>query len=524
MEKPSNLESRGWIRRLVPEMAPPSLKNNTADTDRLIHGIEKALPGARVRIGLDLIRPLAGLLREENYRVQTLLWNEGGAWRVMDVTRVDGNPPPMGLAVDLGTSTVVLRLVDLETGAALEERSFLNPQVAIGQDILTRIHSAARPGGLERLRSMLLETLNGEIQDLTVRNNLRRRSIVGVCIAGNTTMSHLFLGLDPQGLCREPYIPVVNRTDILEAGELGLGIHPRAPVLVFPNVGSYFGGDLVAGILASGMNEGEDVSLFVDIGTNAEVVLGNRDWLMVCAGAAGPALEGGVAQIGMMASPGAISRVRIDAAPDRVHIETLGGKPPIGICGSGLIDLVAQLFLAGMIDLRGKFVQKACGDRLLDRDGDRRLLIVPARESGTGRDLTLRQTDIDSLIRSKAAMYTILVTITRMVNLNFGDIQRFNIAGTFGTYIDPRSAVTLGMIPDLPLTTYRSLGNTSLEGATRALLSRNDRDEIDIIRGKLTYVELNVNQEFMNRFSAAKFIPHTNSSLFPSVKAPAEGG
>jgi uncharacterized 2Fe-2S/4Fe-4S cluster protein (DUF4445 family) len=266
------------------------------------------------------------------------------------------------------------------------------------------------------------------------------------------------------------------------------------------------------------MTHQDEISLLVDVGTNAEVVLGNREWLMGCAGAAGPALEGGVARLGMMAGPGVVDKVSADPETGEFTIRTIENKPPVGICGSGLIDLVAQLFLLGMIDLRGKYVQSRCGRRLRQEDGVNHFVLVSSQDSGTGDALTLSQPDIDALIRSKAAMYTILTTITRMINVSVRDISRFYIAGTFGFYIDPRSAITIGMIPDLALETFKPLGNASLTGARLALLSGKAREEIYRIRDRVTYLELNVNQEFMNLFSAAKFIPHTDRSLFPSVK------
>lgn len=331
-------------------------------------------------------------------------------------------------------------------------------------------------------------------------------------------MTHLFLGLDPFWICREPYIPAINRPDLIKATELGVAINPECPVMVIPNVGSYLGGDLISGILASGMTHKNETSILVDVGTNAEVVLGNREWLMGCAGAAGPALEGGVAQMGMMAGPGVIDKVIADPETGEFRIRTIENRPPVGICGSGLIDLVAQLFLAGMIDLRGKYVESKCGRRLKEVDGVNHFVLVFSQDSATGKELTLSQPDIDALIRSKAAMYTILTTITRMINVSIKDIRNFYIAGTFGSYIDPQSAITIGMIPDFAPETYKPLGNSSLSGAGLALLSATAREEIYEIRDRLTYVELNVNQEFMNLFSAAKFIPHTDNSLFPSVR------
>lgn len=509
-------EKERWIRIVNPSINPPSLKDNTADVDRLIKGLKRGLQTESVNISLSQIRRIPSFMKKHNYNVQVVLYSENNTWHMVDIF-----PPEKraiyGVSVDLGTSTVVLRLVDLISGNSVEEVSFLNPQISIGPDILTRIHYACEPGRLEYLQKILLDKINNVIGEMVDNNQFDNMQVVGFTVAGNTTMTHLFLGLDPSGICREPYIPAVNSPGILRSSELGIDINPESPVFVLPSVGSYFGGDLIAGIIASGMTERAEVSMLVDVGTNAEVVVGNSEWLMACAGAAGPALEGGVAKMGMMAGPGAIDKVVIDTVTKEFQIQTIGDHLPEGICGSGMIDLAAQLFINGMIDMRGKFIPKNCGDRLMDIDGINHLRLVSGRDSASGKDLTLSQPDIDSLLRSKAAMYTILKTITHMVNLSMADIHEFYIAGTFGSYIDPRSAITLGMIPDLPLDTYRSLGNISLEGAGRVLLSSGVRDEVSRIRDSITYVELNVNQEFMNDFSAAKFIPHTDRDLFPSV-------
>ncbi len=516
-----------WIRQVKPQLTPPSLGDNTADVDRLVKGLRHQLGGAHIRVDFFSIKHLSRDLRVCDYRVEAAVYRDGDCWRLIDVFDPEGSQTLYGLSLDLGSSTLVLRLVDLSTGETAGEISFNNPQIEIGTDILTRIHFAGREGGLSELQSMVLGEINHKVDSLLKENHITRKSIVGMTVAGNTTMTHLFLGLDPHWICREPYIPVVNRLDVMSARKLGIEINPEAPVLVLPNVGSYFGGDLIEGILASKMTERESVSFLVDVGTNAEVVIGNRDWLMACAGAAGPALESGVADMGMMASPGVIDRVGIDPHNGKMTIGTIPERgisadepfrKPIGICGSGLIDLVSGLFLAGMIDLRGKFVQDRCGERFTTIDGIAHLIVVPADASGTGQPLTLSQIDIDGLIRSKAAMYTILSTIGKTVNIAFDEIGCFFVAGTFGSYIDPRSAINIGMIPDLPLGTYVSLGNTSLAGATMALLSVSAQESLFQIRDRITYLELNVNQEFMNLFSAAKFLPHTDRALFPSVK------
>jgi uncharacterized 2Fe-2S/4Fe-4S cluster protein (DUF4445 family) len=347
---------------------------------------------------------------------------------------------------------------------------------------------------------------------------LRTDHVHLISVAGNTAMAHLFAGLPVRWMIREPYIPAANRFGLIPAEQLGLVAGPLAQVMIFPNVGSYFGGDLIAGILYSGLHKSSQTAILVDVGTNAEVVLGNQDWLMACAGAAGPALEGGMSRIGTAAAPGVIDRVRIDPRSGVFDLHTIEDQPPVGICGSGVIDLAAQLFVTGMVDIRGRFQSARCGSRLSIRDGLARLTLVSGDRSGNGRDLCISQVDMDSLVRSKAAMYTILETITGTMGMALGDLEIFYVAGTFGSLIDPKSAITIGMIPDLPLDRYRSLGNSSLGGATLALTCRSLPEEMEALRDSVTYLELNVNQDFMNRFSAARFIPHTDASRFPSVK------
>ena len=516
MEKIS--ESKPWIKIFSPDLSPPSLGNNTADADRLIKGLKKEIQNEYIKIDFSLVRSIPHVLRKNNYSVNVILFEDQNVWHLIDIFPSEYKKGFFGIAVDLGSSMVVVRLIDLVGKKSIDEISFHNPQIKIGPDILTRIHFAAQEGGLEKLQQIVVEKLNSTIDQLAKKHVIDTRSIVGMTVAGNTTMTHLFMGLDPYNICREPYIPVINKLAPVKSKELGISINSEAPVLLFPNVGSYFGGDLIAGILASGMMNQRETTFLVDVGTNAEVVIGNQDWLMACAGAAGPALEGGVATMGMIAGPGVISSVEINPHTSEFKITAIGGYPPIGICGSGLIDIVAQLFLSGMIDIRGRYVKDKCGTRLMEIDGIKHLTVVPSKDSGTDQALTLSQPDITGLMRSKAAMYTILTTISNTVNIPMKEISRFYIAGTFGSYINPRSAITIGMIPDLPVETYVSLGNTSLEGASMTLLSAQAKDEIFHIRDMITYLELNVNQEFMNLFSAAKFLPHTDISLFPSVK------
>lgn len=498
-------------------MALPSLKDNTADTERLTNALKNALKTDFVAIDLDIVKNLPVLLREANYKVRCVLFKDRDTWHLIGVRKTGDSSGFIGIAVDLGTTTVALRFIDLIKGDTVFESSFDNPQITIGPDILTRIHVAENDNGLEKLNRLIIDGINKSIEDICIRCDIKTEDIYLICLAGNTAMTHLFLCLNPAWMIREPYIPVINRPGLQKARELGINANYGANVFIFPNIGSYFGGDLIAGILFSGMHKHDKTSILVDVGTNAEVVLGSKNWLIGCAGAAGSALEGGAAKIGMMAGEGAIDRVSINPDTNKIDLHVINDVMPKGICGSGLIDLTAALFLSGMIDMRGKLAGSACGNRIKEKDGLRHFVLVDADNSDTGVDLTISQAEIDSLVRSKAAMYAILETITNSVGISFDELSTFYVAGTFGSLINPESAISVGMLPDLPISAYKTLGNSSIGGAAMVITDSGAVEDIKIIENIITYLELNVNQEFMSRFSAAKFLPHTDPSRFPSV-------
>jgi uncharacterized 2Fe-2S/4Fe-4S cluster protein (DUF4445 family) len=506
--------TKSWLIDL--DLTAPTPGDNTADADRVIKKIREQLKTDAVKIGFNALQKLPFVLRRHNYQVKCVVFQDCGTWEVISVLGKNQEKKLMGIAIDLGTTRVVMRLIDLETHETKGELSLDNPQIQIGPDVLTRIHYSEKEDGLEKIRLLLVKGMNGAIKSLVQSCGVSNEDVYIAAVSGNTVMTHLFLGIYPGNIIREPYIPVTNTPGVISACQLGIDIYRYGKLFVFPNIGSYFGGDLISGLLYSGMHKSENVSILVDVGTNAEVVLGNRDWLIGCAGAAGPALEGGVSGIGMMAGEGVIDRVRVDEKTGELSFTTIAGGKPIGICGSGFIDLAAALFLTGALDIRGRLVPDN-GKHVKEIDGMNHYVIVPAENSGTRGDLLLSQASVDSLIRSKAAMYTILDTISLTVGISLQEPETFYVAGTFGSFIDPVSAITIGMLPDIPLAKYKTLGNSSLEGATLFLKDRNLGGEIDQIRNKITYLELNVDQGFMNRFSGAKFIPHTNRDLFPSV-------
>lgn len=504
-----------WVVDL--DVYRPTLKDNSGDFDRLIRSLKKVTTIDRAVSDLFLLKDLPQLLRENDFSIKASLFRDRCGYFFTGFKGKDDSNF-LGVAVDLGTTRYVISIVDLQEKKVLCEGNYLNPQVQIGPDILTRIHYAESPLGREEIKKLIIDDFNKNIKELCKFHNLDINDIVNIAIAGNTAMTHLFLGIVPSWIIREPYIPPVNTLDLFSAKDLGIEVSKSAKVFFFPNIGSYFGGDLISGLLECEIHKKEEISIFVDVGTNAEVILGNKHWLVACAGAAGPALEGGVSKIGKQAAPGVIDRVKFDPKQDRFTYTTIDGLPPIGICGSGMIDLAAELFKYGFLDIRGKFVPKRDPNLFIYRDDIVYLVLVKKEESGTGEDLLISQPEIDSLIRSKAAMFTILETIAETVGITLNEIAHFYVGGTFGSFINPESAITIGMLPDLPKERFVPLGNTSLKGAIKLLFEPKCFEEIFELEKKITYIELNVNQEFMNKFSGAKFLPHTDLTKFPSVK------
>ncbi|MGV1099753.1 ASKHA domain-containing protein [Thiovibrio sp. JS02] len=505
------------IVRVIPvEASPPSLRDNTGDIDRLKKALLPSLDGVSPLVPYPRLAPVATAFRAAGFQGLALLNDMPGGPLLVDF--LPAAPRIVaGMALDLGTTHLEASLLDLASGKVMARANRENSQIRHGADILSRIHFAGKGNGLARLHAGIIDDVNRLAAELAGAAGLEPAGIRALSVSGNTTMVHFFLNIDPYHICREPYIPMVNAPDPCLAADLALAIHPAAPVWLLPSVGSYFGGDLISGVLASGLDLGEQTSMLIDVGTNAEVIVGNREWLIACAGAAGPALEGGVARMGMRAGPGAIEHVAIEPETKAIRYATIGNAKPRGICGSGIIDLVAELYLSRQIDIRGKFRPQAAGDRLLEGDEGRMFVVVPGEESADGRPVVLSQVDLDALMRSKAAMYAILTTLLNQVGVGFAELHRIYVAGAFGRHIAPRQAIVLGMLPDLPLATYEPVGNSSLAGAELVLLDDGARSRCLALGKKITYIELNVNQEFMIRFSGSRFIPHTDHGLFPSV-------
>jgi len=491
-------------RKVFLSLTPPSPLDNRADVDQIRQMLERSYDF--VRVPLALMRKIPNTCRSAHWQVTATLADIGNGWELIDLEPGDMTKEQFGLAIDIGTTTVVVYLVDLCDGTVLRHAADYNDQISLGEDILNRIRHAAEPGGLARLQKAVLNTLNRLINILCPLP-MEAEKISAVAIGANTTMIHLLLGLDPASICSEPYTPIVNNPGLIPAGEIGLDINPLAPVYCLSSIGSYLGGDVIGGILVSGMHKQSDVSLFVDIGTNGEIVMGNEDWLVACAGAAGPALEGGVTSFGMRAEPGAVDHVSIDPETGQVKYTTVADMPARGICGSGLVDTLAELFLNGIIDRNAHF-----------QKGREAYIVVPAKETALGEDIVVTQIDINNFMATKGAVNAATDLLMENVGCDWQEMSRFYAAGAFGQYLPIESAITIGLYPDLPRSAIVRLGNSSGEAARQVLLSRPKRLEAEGIAAKVTYFELNANTRFMEKFSGSKFIPHTDLARYPSVK------
>jgi uncharacterized 2Fe-2S/4Fe-4S cluster protein (DUF4445 family) len=480
---------------------PPSTDDKTADKERFLDQLEKA-GMTDVEVPLNILRRLPEELRSRDFEISVTMGVTARGLRVLDISR----EVFYGLAIDIGSTNIECSLFHLVSGEKISRAARENPQVRYGPDVLTRVQKAMM-GESSELSRVLLDGINTQIEEVCKGSGISSKDVLAAVVAGNTIESHFFLGLDVRNIPLSPYVPAVNSAVFAGAEETGLKVHENAVIYVFPNAGSYVGGDIISGMIFSGIYREETPALFIDVGTNVEITLGCREWIMTGAGAAGPALEGGVTGIGKTAERGTISGVRIDRLSKKIDFDVIGGEEPSGICGSGLIDLVSEMFSAGVIDRSGTL--SASAENVRERDGEMAYLIYQSDE----KELYLTQPEIKNFILSKAAMFSFLHVFVRSVGLTFRDIRKVYIAGALGCGINPESAINIGMLPDIPRERFVPLGNAALGGAEMVLLHRDLLKEVDGVAARITYREMNEDGELMSVLQGAMFIPHTDPDL-----------
>ena len=498
-------------------MSEPSMEDTMPDVERLIWGVQSAIEVENVKVPYHVMKRLASTLRENNFHICVKGIHDGDTFRCMHISAPE-DTTLVGCAIDIGTTTVTMVLTDLKTGKLLAKGSSGNGQIRYGADVINRIIEQSRPGGSKKLQDAIIkETLTPIIANLCQSAGVSAYDILRLSIGANTTMNHLLIGVDADPIRMDPYIPSFFGWDGLLAGDLKLPAHPLAQVIIAPNIGSYVGGDITAGTLASGIWDKDEMSLFIDLGTNGELVFGNRDFLMSCACSAGPAFEGGDISCGMRATDGAIEACTINKETMVPTLTIVGdpGQKCVGICGSGIIDIISELFRCGIINARGLFVRE--GSRVArDAHGMGRYILATADETETGREVSLNEVDIDNFIRAKGAIYSAIDTLLQSVDMTPDCIDHVYVAGGIGSGINMKNAVNIGMFPDVELDKYSYIGNSSLTGAYAMVISDQAIEKTAEVAANMTYLELSTYPGYMDSFVAACFLPHTDSRLFPS--------
>ena len=514
---PTEVPHTPLTKKVYLQLPEPSLEDKISDLERLQREITRKENMSATQTSLINIKGLGELLRAANWKVTVTLGRRNDTTEITLIEPGDTSSRNFGVVFDIGTTTVTGQLVDLCTLKPMGTKTTYNKQAAFGSDVITRIMHAKDIDGLEALHHAVADDMNEMIHQLAQEHSVDLNDVTAVVCAGNTTMTHLLLRIDPTYIRREPYVPTLNFVPTLRAAEAELRINPRGLLAFVPGVASYVGGDVTAGVLASGLHTMDALSILIDIGTNGEVVLGNKEFLISAAASAGPAFEGSGVSSGMRAAAGAIQRVKIDPKDFSVTYEALGGIKPLGICGSGYIDLIAEMLRAGIVDKNGK-IKSIPHQRIREGKEGGEFIVVPSAESGSGADIIITDPDIDNLKRAKAAIYAAVSILIKHMGFAFSDIDKIFIAGGFGTYLDMQNAIRIGLLPELDKSHFAFIGNSSLAGAGKILVSADARNAADEIAKKTTYFELSVEPGYMDEYMAALFFPHTDLTLFPSIK------
>ena len=526
----SEVVATGWrfrppLNKCYVELPPPTLEDNASDLSRLLRGLRQQCKLSNISVDFGVVMKLAKILRDGDWKatVTTLVTavkpraGDRRRPRVLDIEAGDTRERHYSLALDIGTTTVCGQLLDLNRGKVIAENLAYNGQIGYGQDVITRINYCQQPGGLKILQQAVVTTINEIIGELLKQSQVEAEHIGHIMVAGNTTMTQILLGLEPKYIRLAPYIPVANYFPPVRANSLGINLQKQAYLFTFPTVASYVGGDIVAGVIGAGVHQRKKLTFFMDIGTNGEIVIGNSEWMATASCSAGPAFEGGGIKHGIVASDGAIEEFSINPTTLEPELKTIGGTKAKGICGSGLINIAAGLLEAGVIGQNGKFNRDLPTRRIRQGTDGYEYVLAWAPETQTGKDIAISEVDIDNLMRAKAAMYAGCQTLSKSVGISCSSFDQAIIAGAFGSNIDIEKAITIGLLPELPLNRFIYIGNSSLLGARLTSFSTDLLDDARRVAQMMTNFELSENADFMNNYIAASFLPHTNTKEFPKV-------
>jgi uncharacterized 2Fe-2S/4Fe-4S cluster protein (DUF4445 family) len=503
------------------ELPPPDAQNNMPDVTRLVEFLKHQAGEHKLELTIPVIRKLPSTLRQNDFKVTVTLVRpvrDDGKTMLTHIQAGDTTSETYAIALDIGTTTIYAQLIDLISGECLAEDGDFNGQISYGEDVISRMIFAEKGDGLEKLQQTVIATINKVLGKIIAKSGIERENISTITIAGNTTMTQLLLAIDPSYLRRAPYVPASTMYPPFRAATIGIELDEHVIALLYPAISSYVGGDIVAGIMGTGLYRDEELTLFLDIGTNAEIVIGNKDWLACTACSAGPAFEGGGIEFGMRAARGAIEDFSIDPISCEPMLLTIGDVRPKGICGSGLITMIAVMFETGIINNRGKFNRDLGTKRIRENNGIWEFVLAFEEATQIGRDITISEIDIDNFIRAKGAVYSGCMTLLEEVGFNMDMIERIILAGGFGSYIDLEKAMTIGLLPEIEPDRVVFIGNGSLMGARMSSLTNRIRKDVVEVTKKMTNFELSETPSYMDHYVAAMFIPHTEIEKFPEVK------
>jgi uncharacterized 2Fe-2S/4Fe-4S cluster protein (DUF4445 family) len=528
-KKSSGMTATGWkfdppIKKYYLELPPATSTDNANDLFRLMWGLDQFHNLHDIPTDFDVIRKLSAVLREKGWKVTVTIsevsdrpFSGRKNPKIINIESGDTRGKLFALAIDVGTTTVCAQILDLNRGIILADTIVFNQQISCGADVISRIAYSQKPGGLKKLQELVVNSINEVIDNLLKSSHLERREINHISVAGNTTMQQLLLGLDPKYIRLAPYVPTAGFLPMVKACTLGINVADYVNLYVFPSISSYVGGDIISGVAAAGVQQRQKLTFYMDIGTNGEIVIGNSEWLVSTSCSAGPAFEGGGIKHGMVAMSGAIQEFSIDPASLEPIINTINGAKPKGICGSGLINITADLLSAGVIGQNGKFNTNLSSRRIRKGDDGFEYVLAWASETDTGKDIVITEVDIDNLIRAKAAMYAGCNTLSKSVNISCSDFEQVILAGNFGNSLNIEKAITIGLLPDISRDRFVFVGNGSLSGARLVNFSTDMLDDSRKVAQMMTNIELSDNNEFIDNYMAALFLPHTEAKAFPTV-------
>ena len=517
----NNFEFKTNIVKSYIELDEPTIDDNISDIDRIERHVRNSLGYDEIDFTIELLRKVPQVIRKDNFKVTITYVKKQNKITILNIEPGNTENKLYGIAIDIGTTSVVVCLVDLYSKEIIDKASSGNAQIKYGADVIHRIVYSTKKNGLKELRDTIVEeTLNPLLESVYTKNNIDKDNVVSLVVAGNTTMSSLFLGVYTDYLRQEPFIPPFLKSPKLIGKDIGLNVNDSAYVFLAPSVASYVGGDITAGVLSAGIWSSEENILFIDLGTNGEIVFGNKDYMMSCACSAGPAFEGGGISCGMRASNGAIEKVKINKDTLKPNITTIGNAKPVGICGSGIIDLICQMLITGIIDRRGKIHRDIDNERIRFNEHEIGEYVLAFKEEyDLENDITVNEVDIDNFIKAKGAIYSGASVLIESLGMDFSVVDKVYIAGGIGNNLNIENSILIGLLPDIEREKFVYIGNSSLVGSYLALISKDAKNKLIDIGNEMTYVELSVYPTYMDEFISACFLPHTNIEQFPTVKA-----